>query len=218
MVRGETRKGVFAERIAINPEDLLRDSTVVHTLAARKLIRDLEDGTSYMHAGKTAPTDDQIRDEIVRLGLTYNLASSHTSFVAVQQPGNPAPKAAQQSKSSQVVQQPRQAPPPQPQSQSRQQSQWQPMQTQSFQGSQTHGGFRGSTRSYQPTLSAAAPTRSCAPAVPAAYVAPPADFYYYDSRFLSGGPFKSAPRSMSHVSLFLFVFYCCTLHISLRLG
>jgi hypothetical protein len=48
----------------------LSEPPFIHTLAANRLIRDLE--------RKTAP-----REEIVRLGEYYQLASSHTSFVAV---------------------------------------------------------------------------------------------------------------------------------------
>lgn len=50
----------------------------IHTLAAHRLIRDLEAGDSK---GKRSETDQ--RKEIVRLGEYYQLASSHTSFVAV---------------------------------------------------------------------------------------------------------------------------------------
>jgi len=50
----------------------------IHTLAAHRLIRDLEDGRAQGMLSETAQ-----REEIVRLGKYYQLASSHTSFVAV---------------------------------------------------------------------------------------------------------------------------------------
>jgi len=50
----------------------------IHTLAAHRLIRDLEDGRAK---GKRSETTQ--REEVVRLGEYYQLASSHTSFVAV---------------------------------------------------------------------------------------------------------------------------------------
>lgn len=50
----------------------------IHTLAANRLIRDLEDGNAK---GKQSQVTQ--REEIVRLGEYYQLASSHTSFVAV---------------------------------------------------------------------------------------------------------------------------------------
>lgn len=50
----------------------------IHTLAANRLIRDLEDGNAGGRLSQTAR-----REEIVKLGEYYQLASSHTSFVAV---------------------------------------------------------------------------------------------------------------------------------------
>ena len=57
---------------------LFSEPPFIHTLAAHKLIRDLEDGSAK---GKQSETVQ--REEIVRLGEYYQLASSHTSFVAV---------------------------------------------------------------------------------------------------------------------------------------
>jgi hypothetical protein len=66
------------------------DSTVlkgskIHTLAARKLIQNLEDGTSYIHnhpkfRGKPVPASI-IRKQIVTLGKTFNLVSKYTRYV-----------------------------------------------------------------------------------------------------------------------------------------
>ena len=56
----------------------LSEPPLIHTLAANRLIRDLEDGTRKGKQSETAQ-----RREVVRLGEHYQLASLHTSFVAV---------------------------------------------------------------------------------------------------------------------------------------
>jgi hypothetical protein len=56
----------------------LSDPPFIHTLAANRLIRDLEDGNA-----KGKQPEAVQRKEIVELGEYYQLASSHTSFVAV---------------------------------------------------------------------------------------------------------------------------------------
>lgn len=56
----------------------LSDPPFIHTLAANRLIRDLEDGGSKGKLPETAQ-----REKIVQLGEFYQLASSQTSFVAV---------------------------------------------------------------------------------------------------------------------------------------
>ncbi|KAG6326760.1 hypothetical protein ID866_12329, partial [Astraeus odoratus] len=60
---------------------------LVHTLAARKLITELSEKRAPLPAviGTTARFEEHIRKAaIVRLGLEYQLASEHTSFVAVE--------------------------------------------------------------------------------------------------------------------------------------
>ena len=56
----------------------LSEPPFIHTLAANRLIRDLEGGGAKGKQSQTAQ-----REEIVKLGEYYQLASSHTSFVAV---------------------------------------------------------------------------------------------------------------------------------------
>lgn len=56
--------------------------TVVHSLVAREAIRDLEEGASYLHFQHASAA--AIKGEIIRLGLAYNLASTHTSFLAIE--------------------------------------------------------------------------------------------------------------------------------------
>ncbi|GAA6005506.1 VIT and vWA domain-containing protein [Rhodotorula paludigena] len=59
----------------------------VHAIAARKLIQDLEDGEHDFASSLDKKDDDlvsrTVKAAVVRLGKTYSLASSHTSFVAV---------------------------------------------------------------------------------------------------------------------------------------
>lgn len=66
------------------------EGTLVATLWARRLIRDLEEGRSPLHArrGSQQPRalalkDEPVKQEIVRLGTRFNLVSRYTSFVAV---------------------------------------------------------------------------------------------------------------------------------------
>ncbi|RUP45747.1 von Willebrand factor type A domain-containing protein [Jimgerdemannia flammicorona] len=65
--------------------------SLLHTLAARKTITELEEGTSYLHLDTfeqmTNPSADRVRQEIVALGKRFSLASKHTSFVAVDKRG-----------------------------------------------------------------------------------------------------------------------------------
>ncbi|KAF7345085.1 hypothetical protein MVEN_01672100 [Mycena venus] len=60
----------------------------VHTLAARKIIQDLEDGKHGLAKILANPNDQDllartVKGSIIRLGKTYSIASSHTSFVAI---------------------------------------------------------------------------------------------------------------------------------------
>ena len=70
LMRVDVESAKFGRRISEPP--------FIHTLAAHRLIRDLEEGDAK---GKSSQTDQ--RKEIVKLGEYYQLASSQTSFVAV---------------------------------------------------------------------------------------------------------------------------------------
>lgn len=61
------------------------DSDLIHKIACRSLIRDLEERSSKLH--EEGSSEDDIKKEIVRLGLKYQIASSETSFVAVDNEG-----------------------------------------------------------------------------------------------------------------------------------
>ncbi|CAG8799346.1 31432_t:CDS:2, partial [Racocetra persica] len=80
-----SQDGPMRLEIPIDPVTL--QGTKIHTLAARKLIQNLEDGTSFLHKhqkyrGKQVP-NSIVRNQIVALGKTYNLASRYTSFIAI---------------------------------------------------------------------------------------------------------------------------------------
>jgi hypothetical protein len=73
--------------------------SLIATLAARTMIRDLEEGSSPLHDRRGSLQDrgrpDRVKDEIVRLGTEYGLCSAHTSFVAVEKREAAAPGQAQ---------------------------------------------------------------------------------------------------------------------------
>jgi len=56
----------------------------IQRLAARSLIRDLEEGTSHLHNQEIRPSEIDVKQEIVRLGEKYNMVSKYTSFIAIQ--------------------------------------------------------------------------------------------------------------------------------------
>ncbi|KAK7055094.1 von Willebrand factor type A domain-containing protein [Favolaschia claudopus] len=60
----------------------------LHALAARKIIQDLEDGKHALKESLAKPDDSDllkrtVKASIVRLGTTYSIVSTHTSFVAI---------------------------------------------------------------------------------------------------------------------------------------
>src|SRR5262249_27844561 len=76
------------------------DGRLLATRAARAGIRDLEEGMSPLHDRRGSLQDrgrgaDRVKEEIVRLGVTYRLASKHTSFVAVERRAQPVSGQAQ---------------------------------------------------------------------------------------------------------------------------
>ncbi|GAA6004951.1 hypothetical protein JCM10207_008461 [Rhodosporidiobolus poonsookiae] len=90
VLRGELASGQQLELpIPITPSQLSSSLPAgpppIHVLAARKLVQDLEDG-SHDLASRIKDGDllaRTVRAHVVRLGTTYSLASTHTSFVAV---------------------------------------------------------------------------------------------------------------------------------------
>jgi hypothetical protein len=78
------------------------EGTLVGTLWARKMIRDLEEGRSALHerrgsrqARAVDHEDEKVKAEIVRLGTAWCLVSRHTSFVAVEERETPTQGEAQ---------------------------------------------------------------------------------------------------------------------------
>ena len=69
------------------------EGKLLATLAARSLIRDLEEGASPLHTRRGSlrrrTTRNEVQEEVVRLGLAYQLVSRETSFVAVEERENP---------------------------------------------------------------------------------------------------------------------------------
>ncbi|KAI9365386.1 hypothetical protein DFJ73DRAFT_262674 [Zopfochytrium polystomum] len=66
---------------------LSQPGEALHGLAARKLIRDLEDAKSFIDQDVPA-SESERRAEIVRVGVKYGLASKYSSFVAVEERAN----------------------------------------------------------------------------------------------------------------------------------
>jgi hypothetical protein len=65
---------------------------ILHTLAAKALITDREDGKHYFSVSDPHLETAYIEQDIIRLGTTYSLTSRHTSFVAVnRRPVDPSP-------------------------------------------------------------------------------------------------------------------------------
>jgi len=80
-ITAKSPAGDLDVRLPVAATDVV-EGKLLHTMAARALINDLQKGRSWMHG-----TGAVIKNEIVRLGTTYSLASKHTSFVAVQKKG-----------------------------------------------------------------------------------------------------------------------------------
>lgn len=92
VLRGRTPAGALEAELDIDPATARHERTVV-TLAARALIRDLEERTSARHeqdgSQQAREDDSRVKEAIVRLATTYGLASSCTSFVAVEERATP---------------------------------------------------------------------------------------------------------------------------------
>ncbi|KAJ3101743.1 hypothetical protein HDU97_001093 [Phlyctochytrium planicorne] len=61
-----------------------KEGVTIHTMAARKLIKDIEYGQSFLSPMfEGASPKDTAKEEIIRLGTKFCLASKHTSFLAI---------------------------------------------------------------------------------------------------------------------------------------
>ena len=61
----------------MNQERIIQGN-LLHTLAARSLIRDLEEGSSFLHANSANPSTVSVRDEVIRLGTKYGYCVTFT--------------------------------------------------------------------------------------------------------------------------------------------
>ena len=71
-------------KLDIPLDSVILQGSKVHRLAARKLIQDLEERKSFLHkhpknVGKHIP-DSLVKEHIVNLGKTFNLASKYTRY------------------------------------------------------------------------------------------------------------------------------------------
>ncbi|CAG8589441.1 353_t:CDS:2 [Dentiscutata erythropus] len=90
-----TLSGISTEgpiKLSVSLDPVALQGSKIHTLAARKLIQDLEEGSSFIHkhpknSGKTIP-NSLIREQVTNLGVTYSLASKYTSFLAIDERDN----------------------------------------------------------------------------------------------------------------------------------
>ena len=87
-LRGTTPEGEELE-VKIEVQRLPVQGETMHQLAARKILQELKDGTSYVHSAvdkerQPALLAKWVQNEGVRVGLKYRVASHWTSFVAVE--------------------------------------------------------------------------------------------------------------------------------------
>ena len=79
IVSAQAPDGPLSIEIPISKESYLNHGQLVHQMAARKRIQDLEEKLSnYFNANH-----NDIKEEIIELSLKFHIASTHTSFVGV---------------------------------------------------------------------------------------------------------------------------------------
>lgn len=86
VLRAKSPEGDVAFSVPLSFEDK-KYGNLIATLAARTLLRDLEEGASALHERGSLQRrlgKDRVKEEAVRLGVRYGLASRWTSFVAVE--------------------------------------------------------------------------------------------------------------------------------------
>ena len=87
-LRGTTPEGDELE-LEIAVQRVPEKGETIHQLAARKVLQELKDGTSYVHGAidkekQPGLLAEWVKKEGVRVGLKYGVASHWTSFVAVE--------------------------------------------------------------------------------------------------------------------------------------
>ena len=83
IITAESPDGPLTVELPVDPSKKIVGK-LIHTLAARAMIRDLEEGRSWMSKMGFNAQSPQVKSEIVRLGTKYQLASLYTSFIAVE--------------------------------------------------------------------------------------------------------------------------------------
>ncbi|GES73068.1 von Willebrand factor A domain-containing protein DDB_G0267758-like [Rhizophagus clarus] len=89
-LKAVSQDGPMKLDIPLDPVTL--QGSKIHRLAARKLIQDLDDEKSFIHkhpknTKKHIPAS-LVKEHIVKLGKTFNLASKYTSFIAIDERNN----------------------------------------------------------------------------------------------------------------------------------
>jgi len=86
---GTSPKGKFKTTVSIDWSSIT-SGTLIRTLAAREMIRDLEQNISYLHENEELKKNinelaKSVKNEIIYLACNYGLASKYTSFIAVEE-------------------------------------------------------------------------------------------------------------------------------------
>jgi len=82
-ITGDTPEGKLALSIPLPLQSVTRPKPLVHRMAARALIRDLEEETSDSPSHRTDPFSPDLSDEATRLSLHFSVLCHSTAFVAV---------------------------------------------------------------------------------------------------------------------------------------
>ena len=72
-------RGLFIDAATLM---MLGRSAIVGPMGAREAIQDLEEDRSELHSSEM-PDEAAIKNEIINLGVKYQITSSETSFVAI---------------------------------------------------------------------------------------------------------------------------------------
>ncbi|RHZ82643.1 hypothetical protein Glove_106g24 [Diversispora epigaea] len=76
-------------RLEVPIDPVILQGSKIHTLGARKMIQDFEEGSSYLHRIMNDNLDQEIvREQIINLGKGFSLTSRYTSFLAIDEREN----------------------------------------------------------------------------------------------------------------------------------
>jgi hypothetical protein len=89
ILSGTTASAPVRFEVNLDPAHVVRGRTVA-TLAARTRIRELEESPEWLRGSRQQERRaSNVREQIVRLGMTYGLASRETSYVAIERRDTP---------------------------------------------------------------------------------------------------------------------------------